>query len=213
MTMPTSPLIPILRVQFDHDVRSLVKVHIVHGSWRKEDASRISLDEAAKRYPNVDLITAFMPEAFGTHHSKMMILFRHDDLAQVVVLTGNFIMRDWSMSQAMWRSPLLRLLHGQSSQKSPNVAVLGSGLRFKHDLIAYLKAYGSKLKKLTADLGCYDFGAVKAALVASTPGKQNLRSTDPDTETLWGWPGLKHVLGNIGKQDPLHRNISRIQGQ
>lgn len=25
-----------------------------------------------------------MPEAFGTHHSKMMILLRHDDLAQCV---------------------------------------------------------------------------------------------------------------------------------
>lgn len=25
-----------------------------------------------------------MPEAYGTHHSKMMILFRHDDLAQYV---------------------------------------------------------------------------------------------------------------------------------
>lgn len=25
-----------------------------------------------------------MPEAFGTHHSKMMILLRHDDLAQYV---------------------------------------------------------------------------------------------------------------------------------
>jgi len=38
--------------------------------------------EAAKRYPNVQIITAYMPEVFGTHHSKMMILFRHDDLAQ-----------------------------------------------------------------------------------------------------------------------------------
>lgn len=27
---------------------------------------------------------AYMPEAFGTHHSKMMILLRHDDLAQCV---------------------------------------------------------------------------------------------------------------------------------
>lgn len=26
-----------------------------------------------------------MPEPFGTHHSKMMILLRHDDLAQYVI--------------------------------------------------------------------------------------------------------------------------------
>ena len=44
------------------------------------------LQEAAKRYKNVQVLTAFMPEAFGTHHSKMFILFRHDSQAQYVPL-------------------------------------------------------------------------------------------------------------------------------
>ena len=38
--------------------------------------------DAIRRYPNVQSITAYMPEAYGTHHSKMMILFRHDEQAQ-----------------------------------------------------------------------------------------------------------------------------------
>jgi hypothetical protein len=38
--------------------------------------------EACTRYPNVEAIAAYMPEPFGTHHSKMMVLLRHDDLAQ-----------------------------------------------------------------------------------------------------------------------------------
>ena len=42
----------------------------------------LTLKEAASRRGNVQAITAYMPEAFGTHHSKMIILFRHDDLAQ-----------------------------------------------------------------------------------------------------------------------------------
>lgn len=41
-----------------------------------------SLQEACARYPNVEPIVAYMPEPFGTHHSKMMIVLRHDDLAQ-----------------------------------------------------------------------------------------------------------------------------------
>lgn len=91
--------------QFDEDVRNLVKVKVVHGSWERESANRIrvdvsvityrfrdvqhetqadadSLQEACSRYPNVEPIVAYMPERFGTHHSKMMILLRHDDLAQ-----------------------------------------------------------------------------------------------------------------------------------
>lgn len=186
-----------LRGQLDPDVRAIIKVHVVHGSWRKEDVNRLSLYKVAKLYPNVDVVTAYMPEAFGTHHSKMIILFRHDDLSQVIILTGNFIQRDWSMSQAVWRSPLLPLLHKEHPLYSPTAASPGSGLRFKHDLMAYLNTYGSKLKNLTADLGKYDFRTIKAALVASVPGKQNLRSIDPNTETLWGWPGLKHVLSSI----------------
>ena len=141
-----------------------------------------------------------MPEAFGTHHSKMIILTRHDNFAQVFILTGNFIQRDWSMSQAIWRSPLLPLFRKDAALYSPAAAFLGSGSRFKHDLMAYIKTYGAKLKKLTATLNNYDFAGIKASLIASAPGKQNLRSTDPDTETLWGWPGLKHILSSISRQ-------------
>ncbi len=52
--------------------------------WSKREwlTRDVSSQEAAGRYPNVQVVTAYMPEAFGTHHSKMMILFRHDDLAQ-----------------------------------------------------------------------------------------------------------------------------------
>lgn len=128
----------------------------------------------------------------------MIIIFRHDDQAQVNIVTGNFIVQDWSMCQAVWRSPHLHLL--DSAIEPPDSAYalrIGSGARLKHDLLAYLKAYGSKRTgALTAELKKYDFSSVRAALIASVPGKQNLRSADPDTETLWGWPGLRHILSS-----------------
>ena len=43
----------------------------------------------------------------------------------------------------------------------------------------------------------YNFDSIRAALVASVPGRQNLRSTDPEQETLYGWPGLKNVLRSV----------------
>lgn len=62
----------------------MVHVKLVHGSWKKEDPNKLRIDEATKRYSNIDAITAHMPEAYGTHHSKMIVLFRHDDQAQYV---------------------------------------------------------------------------------------------------------------------------------
>ena len=184
--------------QFDEDIRDSVQVKIVHGSWRKEDSNKIRIDEAAGRYPNVQAITAYMPEAYGTHHSKMIVLFRHDDRAEVVIFTANMIAGDWRMCQAVWKSPPLPLqTSGYAEQADSSLSLLGIGARFKHDLLAYLQKYETRTKSLVSTLSQYDFSSVRAALVASTPGKQNLRRLDPDTDTLWGWPAIQRVLGNI----------------
>ena len=74
---------------------------------------------------------------------------------------------------------------------------MGSGGRFKSDLLSYLRGYGTKLKELIADVNKYDFTAIRAALVASTPGRQNIRTQNGDRQTLWGWPGLKYVLEHV----------------
>lgn len=149
-----------------------------------------------------------MPEAYGTHHSKMIVLFRHDELAQVSILTGNFIERDWSMSQAIWRSPLLPLTQEWPSS-SPTLPSLGSGPRFKHDLLAYFRGYGpEKLRDLVNQLQRYDFSEVRGALIASLPGKQNIQSIDPDLESLWGWPALKRILNCIPSFNPVTPNLT-----
>ena len=157
---------------------------------------------------------------YGTHHSKMIILTRHDDQAQsvnssqgsllitlnelyrVIILTANMLPRDWKMAQAVWRSPLLPLMGSSNGEEEhgdgQDLPPLGSGERFKVDLLAYLDTYGkSKLGALVDQLKACDFGPIRAALVASTPGKQNIRQINSRRDTLWGWPGLRNVLRQI----------------
>jgi tyrosyl-DNA phosphodiesterase 1 len=145
-----------------------------------------------------------MPEMFGTHHSKMMILIRHDDTAQVVIHTANMIARDWTnMTQAAWRSPPLPLHKGPAAHRAANSsATLGSGSKFKADLLNYLRAYDHQrrviCRELVEKLEKYDFSAIKAALIASVPGRHLIHD---ESETKWGWAGLKQALKNVSVQE------------
>jgi tyrosyl-DNA phosphodiesterase-1 len=191
----------------DEDVRDEVQVKLVHGSWKKEDSNRLRIEEASSKYKNVQGITAYMPEAFGTHHSKMIINLRHDDTAQVNILTANILPQDFRMSQAVWRSPLLPLL--PTSPPSPSSSTLppiGTGARFGHDLLSYLRHYGSKLKSLTDQLSKFSFSDVRAALIFSVPIRQNIRTTDPTRSTLFGWPALKYILQHVPSTSPTTRS-------
>ncbi|PGH30971.1 tyrosyl-DNA phosphodiesterase 1 [[Emmonsia] crescens] len=189
-----------LMSQFDEDVRNLVKVKIIHGSWKKESPNRIHIDEGCRRYPNVEPIVAYMPEPFGTHHSKMMILIRHDDQAQIVIHTANMIAGDWAnMCQAVWRSPLLPMLpESESGHSAATLNGFGTGNRFKRDLLAYLEVYGhKKTGPLVDQLEKYDFSAVRAGLIASVPSRQAIDELDSEKRTLWGWPALKDTIRQI----------------
>lgn len=113
--------------------------------------------------------------------------------SRVVIVTANFITQDWRMCQAVWRSPLLPTMI--SSASASGLPALGTGARFKHDLLAYFRSYGTgKTASLVNQLRNHDFTSIKAALVASVPSKINLRASDPETEDLWGWPSLKRIL-------------------
>lgn len=119
----------------------MVKVKLVHGSWKAEDRNRAAIEEGMSRWSNVESVTAFMPEAFGTHHSKMMVLFRHDDTAEVVIHTANMIPQDWrNFTQGVWCSPRLPLLPRSASATTDDCRdAPGVGCEFKRDLLNYLK--------------------------------------------------------------------------
>jgi hypothetical protein len=104
-----------------------------------------------------------MPEMFGTHHTKMMVLFRHDETAQIIIHTANMIAKDWTnMTNAVWKSPVLTRtacppdLHEHCISDLP----IGSGERFKADLLNYFRAYNRRrpiCHDLVEKLGQYDF--------------------------------------------------------
>jgi len=151
----------------------------------------------ASRYSNVTLHAAFMPEAYGTHHTKMIILLRHDDFAQIIIHTANLIRRDWAnLSQALWISPLLPLRPPEAPLPRDN-PLMGSGARFKIDFLNYLRAYDTKrtiCKPVIEQLSKYDFSEIRGALVASVPGRHSI---DSDVETKWGWQSLREVLSSV----------------
>ncbi|KAF4339156.1 hypothetical protein FBEOM_6976 [Fusarium beomiforme] len=188
---------------FDPDTRHLVKVHLVHGFWKREDENRTALENEAANFENVKIHIAPMSEMFGTHHSKMMVLFRHDETAQVIIHTANMIPKDWTnMTNGVWKSPLLpKMSDTENSQSLPDDHYVGSGQRFKIDLLNYLKAYDRRkviCKPLTDELTRYDFSSIKAALIASVPGKHDAQDM---SETSWGWAALKRCLQHVPCQD------------
>ena len=191
----------------DPDVASMVNVKIIHGFWKVEDGRRLRLQQQAQNYPNVELIAAHMPEPFGTHHTKMMILFRHDDAAQVVIHTANMIPQDWAnLTQGVWQSPLLRLRTSMAvAESTSDVRTLsetesnssiGSGGRFKTDLMRYLRAYERRTRRLVEELDKYEFSSIRAAFVSSVPCRvHDTRTSNNHTE--FGWPGLRQILSTI----------------
>ncbi|KAK9414369.1 hypothetical protein SUNI508_11331 [Seiridium unicorne] len=195
---------------FDEDVRSSVNVHIVHGFWKREDLSRLMLVEQASKHQNVTLHTAYMPEMFGTHHSKMIILLRHDDTAQVIIHTANMIAKDWTnMTDAVWQSPSLPLMsHPDQGQGD---APVGSGAKFKADMLSYLRAYNTKrnvCKSLVDNLIKYDFSAVQGTLIASVPGRHAVE--DDPSVTRWGWAAMKHTLRSVPVQEGKSEIVAQI---
>ena len=191
---------------FDSDVRDQVKVKIIHGSWKSDSPNKQSIDDACQRWGNVEAATAYLPDQFGTHHSKMFILFTHDDLAQVVIHTANMLAQDWTnLTQAAWMSHMLPL---SKTNGSTVVGKIGSGSRFKHDLSAYLAAYGSKTKVVREQLALFDFTSVRGALIASVPSHMKDYPTTKNVKALWnqkfwGYPSLSRALSTLLPQQQM----------
>ncbi|RYC63831.1 hypothetical protein CHU98_g2371 [Xylaria longipes] len=203
--------IDFLMGHLDEDTRALTKVHVVHGFWKREDPNRLLLQEQAGQRDNVTLHTAYMPEMFGTHHSKMLVLIRHDDTAQVIIHTANMIAKDWTnMTNGVWASPLLPKLQ-QLQRGAETHGIIGSGSRFKFDLLSYLRAYNTVrnvCSSLVEELTKYDFSAVRGALVASVPGKHDVEH-EPGI-TRWGWQGLKETLKRVPAQTGTSEVVVQI---
>lgn len=133
----------------------------------------------------------------------MLILFRYDDCAQIVIHTANMITKDWTnMTQAVWQSPLLPLSSTTFASSDPHP--IGTGERFKVDLLRYLGNYEKRLRRLSEQLNHYDFSAIRAAFLGSSPSRQVVSETDSSKQTPFGWLGLREVLNSVPARARKH---------
>ncbi|KAI6785103.1 uncharacterized protein J7T54_006745 [Emericellopsis cladophorae] len=89
----------------------------------------------------------------------------------------------------------------QLRPECPDNHPLGSGERFKADLMHYLRAYNQRRKvcnELVDRLCKHDFSTIRAAFIASVPGQHLVHDTD---HTSWGWAALRRNLRNINAVD------------
>ncbi|XP_077179567.1 tyrosyl-DNA phosphodiesterase 1 [Paroedura picta] len=163
---------------------------IVHGEKRE---SKADLLDQAKPYKNVCLCQAKLDIAFGTHHTKMMLLCYEEGL-RVVIHTSNLIKEDWyQKTQGIWLSPLYPKLPpgtlGSAGESRTN---------FKSDLITYLMSYKSPTLNEWADvIKQHDLSETRVYLVGSTPGRyQN------NEKEKWGHLRLRKLLKDHAMQVP-----------
>ncbi|XP_060612854.2 tyrosyl-DNA phosphodiesterase 1 [Anolis sagrei] len=163
---------------------------VVHG---EKGESKAELQEEKGLYDNVRLCQAKLDIAFGTHHTKMMIL-QYEEGLRVVIHTANLIAEDWyQKTQGVWLSPLYpRLPAGASASDGE------SHTMFKSDLISYLMSYKSPaLVKWAETIKQYDFSETRVYLLGSTPG----RYQNNDKEK-WGHLRLRKLLKDHAMQIP-----------
>uniref|UniRef100_A0A8C4MZR4 Tyrosyl-DNA phosphodiesterase 1 n=1 Tax=Equus asinus TaxID=9793 RepID=A0A8C4MZR4_EQUAS len=154
---------------------------LVHGDKREAKAH---LHAQAKPYENISLCQAKLDIAFGTHHTKMMLLLYEEGL-RVVIHTSNLLHADWHQkTQGIWLSPLYpRIVHGTHSSGE-------STTHFKADLISYLMAYNApSLKEWIDVIQEHDLSETNVYLIGSTPGR--FQGSQKDN---WGHFRLRKLL-------------------
>ncbi|XP_066531723.1 tyrosyl-DNA phosphodiesterase 1 isoform X1 [Hoplias malabaricus] len=157
-------------------------VIIVHGEKRE---SKARLLQQAQPYSHIRFCQAKLDIAFGTHHTKMMLLW-YEEGFRVIILTSNMIQADWyQKTQGIWMSPLYpRLPEG-----SPETAG-DSPTHFKRDLLEYLRAYRApELSEWMERIKEHNLSETKIYLIGSTPG----RFQGADMEK-WGHLRLRKLL-------------------
>ncbi|NXO03905.1 TYDP1 phosphodiesterase, partial [Rhinopomastus cyanomelas] len=167
---------------------------IVHGEKRE---SKAELMAQARPYENISFCQAKLDIAFGTHHTKMMLLLYEEGL-RVVIHTSNLIAEDWHQkTQGMWLSPLYpRLPQGTTGVTGE------SETNFKSDLISYLMTYNSPVLKEWIDLiQEHDLSETRVYLLGSTPG----RYQGGDKEK-WGHLRLRKLLKEHASSIPAQRS-------
>ena len=164
------------------------------------------------RFPNIKFLRPHLPIPFGTHHSKMLLLFYADGM-RVVVTTANFIPVDWAMkTQGVWISPYFPLLESKIETSS----------NFQNDLVEYLQAYQDRMFEFSIEkILKHEMTNVSIRLVASVPGYhkgehkykwghmkmrgilEKMASSMAHVTTDWPFIGQCSSIGSLGKSPEM----------
>ncbi|XP_054828767.1 uncharacterized protein LOC129325196 [Eublepharis macularius] len=164
---------------------------IVHGE--KQESKVAYLQKQAHPYTNIHFCQAKLDIAFGTHHTKMMLLCYEEGL-RVVIHTSNLIEVEWNQkTQGIWLSPLYPKLPpgapGSAGESRTN---------FKSDLISYLMSYKSlALNEWIEVIKQHDLSETRVYLLGSTPGR--FQNTEKEK---WGHLRLRKLLRDHATQVP-----------
>lgn len=141
---------------------SLKKLTILYGGDENPDVKNVT-----SKKPHVEIHRIHMSSAFGTHHTKMMILCYEDGSLRVVISTANLYLDDWeNRSQGLWFSPRCPKLPMGSL---PHMG--DSPTMFKKSLLKYLYNYNLPLLAYYIDkVERCDFSHINVFLIASVPG-------------------------------------------
>uniref|UniRef100_A0AAV2LLM8 Tyrosyl-DNA phosphodiesterase 1 n=1 Tax=Knipowitschia caucasica TaxID=637954 RepID=A0AAV2LLM8_KNICA len=174
--------------QYPKDFRDR-PVLLVHGD-KREAKARLVRD--SQPYPHVKLCQAKLDIAFGTHHTKMMLLW-YEEGFRVVILTSNMIRADWyQKTQGMWMSPLYPQLPNGSSKTGDSPTF------FKRDLLEYLSSYrAAELEEWIQRIKEHDLSETRVYLIGSSPG----RYVGPDMDR-WGHLRLRKLLYDHSESIP-----------
>ncbi|CAL8403514.1 unnamed protein product [Boreogadus saida] len=173
--------IPWMVEQYPPEFRDL-PVLIVHGDKREAKARLL---KEAQPFPHVRFCQAKLDIAFGTHHTKMMLLW-YEEGFRVVITTSNLIRADWyQKTQGLWLSPLFpRLPDGSPSSDGESPTL------FKKDLLEYLASYRApELGEWIQRIREHDLSETRVYLIGSTPGRYL-----GDDMDRWGHLRLRKLL-------------------
>ncbi|KAH3667208.1 hypothetical protein OGAPHI_002857 [Ogataea philodendri] len=172
----------------------------------RENMSISDLHQLQYRIRSVD-VSKHLPK-WGSHHTKMMINFFHDDTCQLVIHTMNLTTTDYlAQTQMCWISPRLKRLKKGTVKKSINDLdpITDSGLMFQNDLKDYLETYkDDRIHSLIKRLDSFCFDPIDVVFIASSPGRYEFSISESDKShanvnrpKLFGYGRLHQALNQF----------------
>ncbi|GLD93740.1 hypothetical protein PINS_up002345 [Pythium insidiosum] len=149
-----------------------VPVVLVHGERDRE-----AMQHDCRGFTNVTAVAPRLPIAYGTHHTKMMVVV-YPTKVRVAIFTANFIPIDWNnKTQGVWFQDFELATIGEDDEEDERKRAdlsAGAGVEpvvdFKRDLVEYLSTLGAPVVAFCRELERFDFSTATVALVPSVPG-------------------------------------------